>query len=266
MYSGKTLMTMLWMLISTATLYSQDKDSIIHLSAIIYDVEFNTIAATHVININNHAGDVSDSLGIFVLPVNKKDTLFFRNIAFQEIMVPVAQILTNGYVILKRVFYPLQEARVFLWGSSYNDFSRAVINNPAPQTLGESLGLPRQDPDYVPFDMDVAKLKSTGFMLSSPISYIYYNLNRREKNRRKLYWSGKNREKNEAFDDIVSPESISQITGLTGDSLLKFLAFLFERLVCDSKCSELKLYSEIYALWEVFQQLHPESIPELISD
>ncbi len=99
-------------------------------------------------------------------------------------------------------------------------------------------------------------------MLTSPISYIYYNLNKREKNRRKLYWSGKNREKNEGFEAIVSSESISQITGLNGDNLLKFMAYMFERLVCDSKCSELKIYSEIYAHWEVFQQLHPESIPD----
>jgi hypothetical protein len=262
MYSGKIVMTTLCLLILTATLFSRDRDSTLQLSAIIYDVEFKPIPATHVINMNNRAGDVSDSLGIFMLPVTEEDTLFFRNIAYQEMLVPVAQILTNGYVILKRVFYPLQEARIFPWGSSYDDFSRAVISTPAPETLGESLGLPRQDPDYVPFDMDETKLKSTGFMLSSPISYIYYNLNKREKNRRKLYWSEKHREKNEVFDDIVSPENITHITGLTGDSLLKFMAYLFERLVCDAKCSEIKIYSEIYAHWEVYQQLHPESIPD----
>lgn len=262
MYSGKTLMTMLCMLILKAPLYSQSEESTFHLSAIIYDEEFKPIAATHVINMNNHAGDVSDSLGIFMLPVNIEDTLFFRNIAYQEILVPVAQIFTNGYAILKRVFYPLQEAKVFPWGSSYNDFFRAVISTPAPETLGESLGLPRKDPDYVPFDMDEAQLKSTGFMLSSPISYIYYNLNIREKNRRKLYWGEKNREKNEVFEAIVSPESITQITGLTDDSLLKFMAYFFERLVCDSRCSEINIYAEIYAHWEVYQQLHPELTPD----
>jgi len=255
-------MTAISILFMAATLTSRDSDSTFNFSGIVYDVDFNPIAATHVINMHTYSGDVSDSLGIFSLPVHLGDTLLFRNIAYRETFIPVAAINENGYVILERAFYLLQEAKVFPWGSSYDDFSRAVISTPAPQTLGESLGLPRQDPDYVPFDMDESKIKSTRFLLTSPISYIYYNLNKREKNRRKLYWSGKNREKNEGFEAIVSPESISQITGLSGDNLLKFMAYMFERLVCDSKCNELKIYSEIYAHWDVFQQLYPELIPD----
>lgn len=258
MYTGKNLLTALSMLLTTTILFSRNTDSTINVTGIIYDVDFNPIAATHVINMNTHAGDVSDSLGIFMLPIHTGDTLLFRNIAYQEAFIPASVILDNHYVVLDKIYYLLQEARVFPWGSSYDDFSRAVIGTPAPQTLGESLGLPRLDPNYVPFDMDEAKLKSTRFLLTSPISYIYYNLNRREKNRRKIYWSNKSREKNEVFDVIISPESISQITRLSGDKLLDFMAYMFEKLVCDNKCSELKIYSEIYAHWEVYQQLHPQ--------
>ncbi|MCP4313273.1 MAG: hypothetical protein GY790_18600 [Bacteroidetes bacterium] len=252
----KFLITAVWMLVTTLSLLSQESDSTFTLTAFIYDEAYKPVPATHVINMNTHAGDVSDSLGIFTLPVHAGDTLLFRNIAYRETVLPVAVITSGRYVILKKVYYPLQEARVFPWGSTYGDFSKAIINTPAPQTLGESLGLPRQDPNYIPFDMDESKLKSTGFLLTSPIYYLYYNLSRREKNRRKLYWSGKNKEKNEIFEEIVSPESISNITGLTGDPLLEFLAYLFQRLVCDFKCTELNVYSEIYSHWEVYQQLH----------
>ncbi len=256
MYFVKFLITAVWMLVTTLSLLSQESDSTFTLTAFIYDEAYKPVPETHVINMNTHAGDVSDSLGIFTLPVHAGDTLLFRNIAYRETVLPVAVITSGRYVILKKVYYPLQEARVFPWGSTYGDFSKAIINTPAPQTLGESLGLPRQDPNYIPFDMDESKLKSTGFLLSSPIYYLYYNLSRREKNRRKLYWSGKNKEKNEIFEEIVSPESISNITGLTGDPLLEFLAYLFQRLVCDFKCTELNVYSEIYSHWEVYQQLH----------
>jgi len=91
--------------------------------------------------------------------------------------------------------------------------------------------------------MDVATLKSAGFLLTSPVSFFYYNMSKREKNRRKLFWNEKNRELHERFDAIVSTESLSNITGLN---------------VCDYRCNELKIYSEIYAHWEVFQQLNPE--------
>lgn len=238
--------------------FSQDSDSIFNLTCIVYDESFRPIAATHVINMNTHEGDVSDSLGIFSLMVHLSDTILFRNIAYQEVFIPVAAFVANRYVILKRKLYPLQEAMVFPWGSSYEDFSEAVVNTPAPQTLGEALGLPRQDPDYIPFDMDESTLKSAGFLLTSPISFIYYNLSKREKNRRKLFWNDKNRESHERFDVIMSPESISGITGLTGDLLIDFMAYLYQRMVCDYKCTELKVYSEIYAHWAVYQQLHPE--------
>lgn len=262
MYTGKYLLSAFSMLFISTILFSQNRDSTINITGVIYDRDLNPIAATHVINMNTHLGDVSDSLGIFRIPVRIGDTLLFRNIAFRETLMPASGIIENRFVILDKIYYQIQEARVFPWGSSYDDFSRAVVSSSAPQTLGESLGLPRQDPDYVPFDMDESKLKSTGFMLSSPISYLYYNHNKREQNKRKLYWNKKGREKNEIFDAIVSSESISQITGLSSNELLDFMAYMFEKLVCDSKCSEIKIYSEIYAHWEVYQQLHPESIPD----
>ncbi len=260
MYSRKHLVTALLLTFNTASIFSQDTDSAFNLTCIVYDEAYIPIGVTHVINMNTHEGEVSDSLGIFSLEVHMSDTLFFRNIAYMQTFIPVAAVAEDRYVILKRIIYPLQEAKVFPWGSSYNDFSEAVINTPAPQTLGEALGLPRQDPDYIPFDMDEATLKSAGFLLSSPISFIYYNLSKREKNRRKLFWNEKNRELDERFDAIVSTESLSNITGLNGDSLLAFMAYLFKRMVCDYRCNELKIFSEIYAHWEVFQQLNPETV------
>ena len=245
-----------------AGLLSQDRDSAFRLTAVVYDESFNPVPATHIINVNSHLGDISDSLGFFSMPVHSGDSLFFRNIAYREILVPVALIREKGFVLLKDIYYPLQEAKVFPWGSSYEDFSSAMINAPVPQTLAESLGLPRQDPDYIPFEMQESNIKSVGFLVTSPISYIYYNLSKKEKSRRKLFWSEREKEKYEAFDAILSPENLSQITGLRGDPLLEFMAFLFKRLVCDYRCSELQVYAEIYSHWEVFQQIFPELVPD----
>ncbi len=260
MLSWRTRLIVFLLSFLTVFLHAQERDSSFSLIAIIYDEAFNPIPATHVININSHVGDVSDSLGIFSMPVQLGDTLLFRNIAYLEIRVPVNVLMTERYVILKRSIYPLQEAKVFPWGSSYEDFSRALIRTPAPETLGEALGLPRQDPDYVPFDMRSSELKSAAFLFSSPVSFLYYNLSKKEKNRRKLYWDDKNRERQKIFDEILSKENLGDITGLGGDPLITFMTFLFQRMVCDFRCTELKIYTEIYAHWEVFQQLHPEIV------
>lgn len=36
------------------------------------------------------------------------------------------------------------------------------------------------------------------------------------------------------------------------------MAFLFERMVCDFKCSELQIYSDVHSLWDVYQELQQE--------
>ncbi len=239
-------------------LSAQKPDTVFLLSGIIYDDLFHPVPASHVINLNTHAGDVTDSLGIFRIPVHSSDTILVRNIAFQDTLVPVWQIIEVKYIRIKRKFYPLQEVRVFKWGSTYNDFMEAVIAMPNQQTLGESMGLQKQDPDYIPFDMNEGALKSTAFLITSPVSYLYYNLSRREKSARKVFWLNKNREKYERFDAIISLENIAYITELSGIELQKFMAFLYERMVCDFKCSELQIYSEVHSLWDVYQELQQE--------
>ncbi|MEN8158032.1 MAG: hypothetical protein ABFS10_13860 [Bacteroidota bacterium] len=255
MFSFKSPMTGLLFALFSATSYAVVPDSLSFLTGVIYNEAYQPVRATHVINMNSHVGDVSDSLGIFRLPVYPGDTLLLRNISYLDTLVPVTIIRASGYVILRRAFYPLLEARVFKWGSTYDDFSKAIVAMPTPQSLGGSLGLPRADPDHIPYDMNETLLKSRGFMLTSPVSYLYHNLSKKEKSRRKVYWNNKNREKHEIFNAIVSPESISGITGLSGDPLLEFMAYLFQRMVCDFKCTEFKIYSEIYSHWDVYQQL-----------
>jgi hypothetical protein len=221
----------------------------------VYDDQFHPVPASHVINLETHQGEVTDSLGIFRLPVRPGDTLLFMNIAFHDTLVPVSRIMLQRNIILRRKYHPLQEAKIFEWGSTYEDFREAVVDMPNQQTFGESMGLPTQDPDHIPFDMDEEALKSPGFLITSPVSYFYYNFSRKARSARKVYWMEKNRELHERFDAIMASENIGSITGLSGRQLQNFLAYLNEHLVCNFNCSEIQLYSELYALWEVYQKL-----------
>jgi hypothetical protein len=237
-----------------AILKAQLPDTSFILSCVIYDEAYRPLPATHVINLASHAGDVTDSLGIFRLPARTGEILLIRHIAYQDTLVPAELLRKEHGIVLKPALYPLQEARIFRWGSTYGDFREAIIQMPNRETLGESLGLPRQDPDHVPFEMDDSRLKNPGFLIKSPISYAYYNLSRKEKSRRKIYWLQKNQEKHRAFDEILSPDNISGITGLSGEPLLPFMAYLQQFMVCDFKCTEIDVYSEIYRLWEAYRQ------------
>ena len=244
-------------------LYAQPADTVFHLSGIIYDELYLPVAATHVININTHKGDVTDSLGIFYVPVHAGDTLLIRNIAFRDTLVPVMAVHENRHIILRRMRYQLQEARVFEWGSSYDDFREAFIDMPVQQTLSASMGLPRQDPDKVPLEMDEKAVKSAGLLLTSPISFFYYNFSKHAKSARKVYWLEKNQDKQDQFETLVSAENISDITGLMGPELEAFQLFLSQRMVCSINCSELEIYNEIYGLWNVYQDLRERGMLKL---
>ena len=254
MSSRIILLVTLMMVAVQFHLSAQTSDSVTILTGIIYDRSFYPVPASHVINMNSHQGDVTDSLGIFRLPVRHSDTLLIRNIAFQDTLVPVALISERRFILIKRKFYPLEEARIFEWGSTYGDFREAIIEMPNQQTLGESMGLPRQDPDYIPYEMDEKAIKSPAFLLSSPVSYFYHNFSKHARSARKVYWLKKNQKKHEVFNEIVSRENISSITSLTGIELQEFQAYLSKRMVCDFNCTEIQIYNEIYGLWKVYQE------------
>jgi len=248
------------MMISHAQLTAQYSDTVFHLSAIVYDASYHPVPATHVINMNTHQGAVTDSLGIFLLPVHLSDTLLIRNIAYYDTLVPVYLLKLGKAIILKSKRYELQEARIFEWGSTYSDFRSAIIEMPNQQTLGETMGLPRQDPDYVPFDMNEELIKSPGFLISSPISFFYQNFSREAKSARKFYWLKKNQTKHEHFNELVSGENLSAITGLSGNDVMEFQAFLLQRMVRNFKSTDLEIYEEIHGLWKVYQDLKEKGI------
>jgi len=234
---------------------AQSADSLFQLSTIVYDEAYMPVPATHVINLNTRAGDVTDSLGIFRLPVHKYDTLLIRNIVFWDTLLRVNTVQSAGYVMLRKRRYLLEEAKVFEWGATYGDFREAFIEMPVQQTLGASLGLPSQDPEKVPMEMDEKAVKSAGLLFTSPISFFYYNFNKHAISARKVYWLKMDQEKNDQFEALLSAENLEEITSLTGQDLERFQIFLSQRMVCDLNCSELEIYKEIYGLWEVYQEL-----------
>ena len=244
------------LILTQLQLQAQANDSVFTLTCIVYDQSFFPVPSSHVINLNSHQGEVTDSLGIFHMPVKINDTLLIRNMVYRDTLVMVSSFFEGKYIVLKRKYYALQEARIFEWGSSYLDFRSAIIEMPNRQTLGGSMGLPRKDPDYIPYDMNEEILKSAGFLLTSPVSYFYHNFSKHARSARKVYWLKKNKDKQHAFDEIVGIDNISSITGLEGEDVLSFLVFLYERMGCDFTCDELQIYTEIHGLWDVYQKIN----------
>lgn len=250
-----------WLCVAMATLLfqvpvaGQQADSVFQLTGIVYNELFKPLSASHVINLNSRQGDVTDSLGIFQLRAVPADTFLILNISYKDTLITAARIRAFPQIVLKSRFYELEEVRIFEWGSTYEDFKQAMIEMPKQESIGESLGLPRQDPGYVPLEMDPRRVKSPAYLITSPISFFYQNFNKQAKSARKVYWLEKNKEKMEQFTRVISSENLSFITGFTGDHLMNFQTFLNNRMQCDYNCSEFQLYTEIHALWDLYREI-----------
>lgn len=234
-------------------LFGQSNPNTYVFTGVVYDEFSYPIPHTHVIAGGSREGDVTDSLGIFTLHIRKHDVLSFYNISCRDTSIAVSSDQSAFHIHLKRKMYPLREAKIFTWGSTYDEFLKEVESQGESDNLAEDLGLPEQDPDVIPFDQDETRIKSAGFLVASPVSFLYYNLSKREKNNRKAYKLKRDSELIDLFEQTLSAESISGITGLEGNELSEFQLFLNANLSCDYNCSQIELLSEIHQIWEKFR-------------
>ena len=248
-----TLITCLFFLLLGIQVFSQTDIKAYEFTGIVYDEGFNPIPYTHVIAEGTGQGDVTDSLGIFTLYIRETDRLFFYNLTCEDSSIIVQKDISAFNIRLKRRIYLLKEAKVFDWGSSYGDFLQEAKRQGPAKGQGEKIGLPVQDPEVIPFDMDEKRLKSPGFLISSPISFFYYNFSKREKAARKAFKLKQNEDEIDIFQQTLSQQNISSITSLEGEELEDFILYLNDRITCTFKCSELEILSEIFNIWSTYK-------------
>jgi len=250
MYTRRLLISGLCVLTGMTLLSAQESDPAGSLTGIVYNPHYQPLPGTHILNLSNHRGTTCGMLGIFRIPADPSDTLLITNVAFRDTLVSAGAIYAAGYILLRPQFHVLPVVHIFPWGSTYRDFKNAVLEMAPQQALGESLGLPRADPAHIPYDMDTVLIQSTGFALTSPVSYLYQNFSRKARSARKVYWLERNRELHEVFNAVTDRENIADITGLEGEELTRFMAYLDEHMTCDIHCPELTILSEIFSLFE----------------
>lgn len=222
----------------------------------VYDEHFVPVPYTNVVAHGTGQGDMTDSMGIFSIYVRATDQLSFYNISFHDTTLFVYAARQGIHVLLRRKVYELPGAMIFDWGSTYQEFLTEVERQGVPEQVGEKLGLPRQDPGVVPFDMDEDKLKSAGFLLSSPVSFFYYNLSKREKGARRAFRLQKDRALIDRFNRVLGPVNLQRITGLEDSELEQFMIYVNRELSCDYNCTEIQLTTELLQLWEQYKELH----------
>ena len=223
---------------------------------IVYDAQYRPLPYTHIINLDSRQGDVSDSLGVFLVPAESGDHLLFRNVAYKDTVIEVEAGTGSIYIVMEKKVYVIGEVKVFDWGSSYQEFLDAARSMEDQPSMTEELGLPTQDPDFIPYYLDEKKIESVGFLINSPVSFLYYNLSRKEKSARKVYRLKKDHDLISKFKEVYNRERIAEITGLRGDQLEAFMRFLNEHFLCTYECKEIEILQEIYQWFEAYEEIN----------
>lgn len=240
-------------------LTGQDEQLAYLFTGVVYDANFRPLPFTHVLAHGTGVGDVTDSLGIFRIYVRKNDKLSFYNIAFQDTSKFISSTDRAFYIKLRKRYYSLGEARIYSWGSTYEEFLDEVKRQGIAESEGEKMGLPTQDPDHIPYYLDDKLIKSFKFFLASPLSSLYYNYNKREKGARRAYQLEKDKELIDKYEKIVGAENISWITGLKGEDLQEFMRYLNKHMHATYHSSELRILTEIHSIWKRYQEVLKDS-------
>jgi hypothetical protein len=238
-----------------AVLPAQSEREAYLFTGIVYDEDLLPVPYTHVIARGTGNADVTDRDGVFQVYIRPTDLLSFYNITTRDTAVVVSVDHPFARVVLTRKVYPIGEAKIFSWGSSYGEFIEEVNRLGTEPTLSEKLSLPVRDDAYVPFDMDEDRLGSLGFFINSPVSFIYYNLSKHERSARKAYRLRRDNELIQWFNELLSRENISSITGLTDQDLEHFIIFLNERMSTTYHNSELDVLTEVHLLWDQYREM-----------
>lgn len=261
----KKPISILTLCVISQLLFCQFTDTFFDIKGILYNSHFEAVKAAHIININSGHLAISDSLGVFLIKSRLHDSLLIKNITYRDTVIVVNNPIMVYTLMLSEKLHPIEEAKIFPWGSTFDDLKKAFLAMPEEENLQKKLGLPQADPDAIPFYLDEKKISSPAFAIHSPVSFLYYNLSRKEKSRRKLYKIERDRWRTEKFNAVFSRENVSGLTGLKGEALEEFWFYLNRKMKCGINCKELEILQEInehFEKWSCQGGSSQKDIPE----
>lgn len=182
------------------------------------------LTGVHVVNLSDTLATITDLQGIFRIPVTKGDSLAFSSIGYADkvfVLTDSILDLRPMYVALIPMIYQLKEVTVNPLGSKAQ-FRNDFMNLDLASDELEIVGIPKKEVRDHPVWEDADEIKKAKYALS-PVSYLYYNFNKRAKARqeyRKLTELDHLRDEARKKVDTLA---ISKYTGLDGDSLYIFI-------------------------------------------
>lgn len=195
--------------------YSQvyfPEDMIKVAAQVLDDLSGLPVPYVNVINQRVRGGTMTDKEGKFALQADPSDTLTFKSLGYIDKRVPVSELTksANAIVMLAPLRYQLGGVEITGEGPKINlsGLDKAKMSKTPSELRGE-------------FDSKPGILTA----LTHPTSYLYYKLNKGEKEKRNVLSAIKNEREWQLFSLVYNKQVAERLTGLKGDELDDFMVY-----------------------------------------
>ena len=214
---------LLWLFaMSFSTLFSQR----VEYKSRIYDgVNFAPIEGASIYNYNTKEYAFSDKNGVFIIQVQKKDTLIISKSIYKQAFYVISEAeiinqIEEYYLYYKAIL--LKAVDVHALNPSYEGFKRYLASIQVPEKMDIKLS------EWEKRNIEYAE-KGANFLrntkLASPITLLYNMFSKKVKNKLLYYEMVQYEEEIDKLPDKYNREIVSKITGLKEDEVLDFMVF-----------------------------------------
>lgn len=192
----------------------------------VFDDKGEPVVGAHVRNVSSDNITVTNARGAFQLPLKPGDTLLTTSVGFE----PNIHVFGSGpkgllIITMQPATTSLDELTVYSI-PPLDRFKEMILETEVPE---DTLGFWYYGVAKPVFKGDVmvqGKVhKKFLYALSQPTSFIYYNVSRTEKEKRKYYQIQQSQGTKLEAEEKFTREWVTEQTGLTGDKLTDFIAF-----------------------------------------
>lgn len=196
------------------------------LTGVITDEANGPLVGAHVRNITVDKITVANTEGRFLLPAQPGDTLVISTVGFARLthIVQLTNFMGELQLIMKSSVTNLNEVTIMSL-PSLKQFKEMIMEEKVKDTaefwyFGVAKPKPKQ------YKMESGQVhKKFLFAVLQPTDFLYYNLSKKEKEKRKYYQIQKHQDTKEFVEEKFTREWVAEQTGLEGEELTDFIAF-----------------------------------------
>jgi hypothetical protein len=213
------------------------------------------LSFVHIINMHSRQGVISDNDGCFSIPAQFGDTLYVSALGFKNKMVRV-ETLKNITIIMSVSSVAIEDVEIYPY-KTYADFKYAFLNLDLEDERLIIDGVPNKMPPEVPMFENKEYISSVGFLLSSPISYMYYNLSKTEQDKRRAHELKGEAKQVRVIDKKFNIDLVSTITGENDTTILvDFIAWCKFDQSFLLKSNAYTIATAVWSRWEAYCREH----------